>query len=1026
MKTSSSFPLRPSTPPGVNAGEVSPFSSPKPGRSTKGREFRTAVPRSEIVTHRQRLASAGDINKEKETPEKPLHETVQDLIRRARGEDSTHDTFIHFPTTEDNTLKRERTFPLLGVTGKVPFTFRADSQNQRSSDQEDLEDKVHGDDYQGDIDTREENDTSLSLGDPEIEETPEKEDDQREEGTTSEKDGESDDSIDMADNQEMRGLKVKSFTGTDAEDIIMFLEAVELSFGLFERTIGQDRRERSKLVYLYSCLEGNALSWWTQLEAGKKDTWEHATAALRTRFGRTRARVGMTQAQLDVQRAQASLNSLQQGSRTYDEYLQYVDDLHDILSGVEGGDHDPTLAKKFVQGIKDPLIRRMVNVMVTEVTYENVREVYLKATKEEREVEAQQRLVEETAKLGKDEGFTKSLLEVQASMAQMMKDNQMSMAQMVKDNQRIMEIFAQTIRPVNRGQYPSTSGTPFSAQSAGVGRGRGLAPTAVANPSSSDSTRVPGPTCFNCGQKGHYRSECTNVPQNPRQVWNQQPLEQMTGAGKTVSANAVVMDDELFEEEVIDLGGDLESSGTLGGKVSTNMVELVGVVETEREETDMEEEAEVAAVGKRGRETTSSENRSYRPVQKKVRTKGTMKKKRKRRNPLEAVIRAPRMMEGQPKWDYVKEIRDLPITVTMGHLLSMAPTVRAGLAYSMIIPRKPRKGKTAKTGEDGQTTRDEDLTMQETHRATEGGDKAQKARVRPASDTNLPTAVTAPGLRPIAVPVTRFAKKGGQDHAQSMAVHDVIAEPTDEIVNFHTEGKIRVKGSDKRIRRILIDGGSVVNLMLDGVARELGLTYIENDGRRLQIRTASGDLVPIRYHVRFDLNVAGVTANVRAYIISMVTTYTLLLGRRWMKQVKASGNYRQGTYEIEGLDGTKYKVPECQRGGQVKTTGPGTHVLSVDHAEVHFQPNIVREVPEFNMTEEDEDISWLCETANRMLGRVVNQVVGSDDERPGTSADDGKAVTCEDSSDDAEGEWSDEDEDEEAEESDEEGKDEEY
>lgn len=116
-----------------------------------------------------------------------------------------------------------------------------------------------------------------------------------------------------------------------------------------------------------------------------------------------------------------------------------------------------------------------------------------------------------------------------------------------------------------------------------------------------------------------------------------------------------------------------------------------------------------------------------------------------------------------------------------------------------------------------------------------------------------------------------------QDGNHTMAVDQVIAETTDEIVNFHTEGTIQVKENTKLLHRILIDWGSVVNLMPDGVARELVLTYWQND-RLLQIRTTTGDVIQIKYYVQFDLTVAGVTARVRAYVISMTTTYTLLLG----------------------------------------------------------------------------------------------------------------------------------------------------
>ena len=62
----------------------------------------------------------------------------------------------------------------------------------------------------------------------------------------------------------------------------------------------------------------------------------------------------------------------------------------------------------------------------------------------------------------------------------------------------------------------------------------------------------------------------------------------------------------------------------------------------------------------------------------------------------------------------------------------------------------------------------------------------------------------------------------------------------------------------------------------------------------LQIRIATGTVVPTSYYTQFNLTIAGVTANIRAYILPMRTSYTLLLGRRWMNQVGLMGEYKRG------------------------------------------------------------------------------------------------------------------------------------
>ena len=124
-------------------------------------------------------------------------------------------------------------------------------------------------------------------------------------------------------------------------------------------------------------------------------------------------------------------------------------------------------------------------------------------------------------------------------------------------------------------------------------------------------------------------------------------------------------------------------------------------------------------------------------------------------------------------------------------------------------------------------------------------------------------------------------KKGKKGARQSPRVQDsqatskinvsapasgALQEPTEEVYNFHTIAQV----NGRTLQNVLIDGGSVVNLIPDRVARELRLIYRQNND--LQIRTATGDIWPIHYYTLFEVTIAGVTAQVRAYIIAKSTT----------------------------------------------------------------------------------------------------------------------------------------------------------
>ena len=116
-------------------------------------------------------------------------------------------------------------------------------------------------------------------------------------------------------------------------------------------------------------------------------------------------------------------------------------------------------------------------------------------------------------------------------------------------------------------------------------------------------------------------------------------------------------------------------------------------------------------------------------------------------------------------------------------------------------------------------------------------------------------------------------------------VTDILPEPSARIFNFHTTGSTVVRGASYKIERILIDGGAVVNLMPEAAARRIGLDLVPNND--ILIRTATNELRPVKYYTRLDIKIAGVIASVKVYVIDIPQSYSLLLGRGWLYQVRA-------------------------------------------------------------------------------------------------------------------------------------------
>lgn len=103
-----------------------------------------------------------------------------------------------------------------------------------------------------------------------------------------------------------------------------------------------------------------------------------------------------------------------------------------------------------------------------------------------------------------------------------------------------------------------------------------------------------------------------------------------------------------------------------------------------------------------------------------------------------------------------------------------------------------------------------------------------------------------------------------------------------------------------------------------------------------------------------------------------------------MKQVGTTGDYRKGTYTIEGADKTKRLVPKCTKGGTIQLSGTEPHVtqmhVELDPRKTRRELDLLREeINEFEMKEKEN--SWLCEYSNRVLKRVIEQsFVGREDE----------------------------------------------
>jgi len=117
-----------------------------------------------------------------------------------------------------------------------------------------------------------------------------------------------------------------------------------------------------------------------------------------------------------------------------------------------------------------------------------------------------------------------------------------------------------------------------------------------------------------------------------------------------------------------------------------------------------------------------------------------------------------------------------------------------------------------------------------------------------------------------------------------------------DVINFYTKGIVTREKGEFRVSRILVDAGSVVNLM--------PIHLLEYTGEKLRkaggmvIRTSTTALAKIAYYADIRITIADVECDLRVYALprEYKPTYPLLLSRRWLQAVKAKGDYSTGQY----------------------------------------------------------------------------------------------------------------------------------
>ena len=228
-----------------------------------------------------------------------------------------------------------------------------------------------------------------------------------------------------------------------------------------------------------------------------------------------------------------------------------------------------------------------------------------------------------------------------------------------------------------------------------------------------------------------------------------------------------------------------------------------------------------------------------------------------------------KMMQGRDVWDPVEALRDLPVTgLDYGSLFDMSPLIRVAISKSLQLQSDKQRPKVRAKGPSGRVVGMIEGSPIENHEVYS---------------------------------VTGFRQK-----VQGV-IDGILPEPNIRFFNFHTTGDVVAGGKRYGVKKILIDGGAVVNLMPEKVARRLDLHLVKNND--ILIRTATNEIRNVQFCTQLNIDIAGVVASVTVHVLDIPQSYSLLLGRRWLYQVRAVGDYATHSYVIYDAEGNPHPVP---------------------------------------------------------------------------------------------------------------------
>jgi len=720
-------------------------------------------------------------------------------------------------------------------------------------------------------------------------------------------------------------FRCPKFAGVPGENYKQWKMRARITASPLQRDCGEDEgmKEEILLMVLTEHIVGPAEQWYRQQPAEVRDNVHRLTEEMDKKFGNLKEA-----AQVDYTAVFHRYEKLSQGTKSYREYVDTARGIKEVLPETM----TKAVSEKMIEGMSDITAKQMVRTMarLQHAGFEDVaamllslephdvievqpREAGKSSLFSSRDTELRDLVREMALEYGKQQERALVSLTKEFTSLNLNNGRRESTQQPSQDARTIVAPNIQPPRqayPVNQAQRNGNGyGAPPNLQRR---MSNSIAPAMdFRNPAHPD--HVAPEDCFHCYETGHRISDCPHRPL-PNEERNRRKREYQEKRGVSMpqqAAAAQAVLNQLEPDTISIMDPKLHcrvwpwTQAQLGAHIQ-GMEYSAEAFQAQAGPFPLD--AELNAAGeKRGVDEADLSPNPTIPKSNSRSLKGPNKRA------VPKPYRHINFLGGKPKIDILDKMLTQPIrtemNISMASILDISPYLTAQFGKAMVRPllrKSLRKANALPTGTSANTN-----------------------HPRPAAEVNLMTAI--PGVPAVS-----------------------------GLTNFYTFGMIRVTAGLVRTTRILLDGGATANIINRKLVTHLSLPIQHHEPR--SIRMGNGEDKPLSEETTIVLDVAGLLREVSFLIIDGNTTYTMLLGRGYLKSAGALDDFENDQVMFRDSTGHRVVVPR-----EDPTTKPG--VIPTNQ----LPQSLTKSVPMVDSVDEsdfstDEDID--VEVSN-MYARLI-------------------------------------------------------